>query len=795
VKQVRDIAKYIKPMLLTEADIDAFIDSCVFKACEARYIDLPVAMDDRFKDLLNNIGTEDWLKDDAIAWLYQYCAHSSKTRFYTPKWIIKYIVDNTLLPFVKQSGKSVQNIKLLDPACGGGAFLLYAYDCFYNLYIEEGCINAADIPYAILKNNLYGVDIDKHAVRIASLNLKMKAMPAKVDMSDIRVEYLEQPMGSLLRKNAPNILAEHAYDIVVGNPPYMNNRKMPPHLRQSISKEYKCGNTDLYAAFVERGLELLHSNGYLGYVTPDTYIYTARFEKLRELLLENYHITKFIHLGDHIFKNASISVAVLIVLNNKDEIGESQFYDLRSSVDKEEALSKLKAAGAYAKNQDDFKLLPQKRFLYNIPVEILPVFYSLLSLSPHYAEVKQGLATGCNDRFVYMRWEVNQTELGKRWIPYAKGGGFNKYFGRNDFVIDWLDNGSAVKAYKGSVIRNEDYYFKEGITFSLITYDNFNARYMPQGYIFDVGGSAIFTKDVDLHYLLGFLNSRLASYLLAALNPTINFQVGDVYELPFKKPDKMTEAYVSQLTRDIIELKKQLYKYDVLSELYETDGISELLSLGRQGDLYILCSEFQNKIKNTFSHIKDKISAIDEAVFELYGLNDQSRCYICHQVSCDGDMSILPSFAEIVGRYLQSVARKIVEDHKVIHIKSLLNAMHKSMTGDFEHNISNIESQIANILGKDISTWIQDDFANDYLNNAGYGKKNPYEPLIWKGQSKGKCFTVYVWRYAVSSYADYEVEALLSEAAEYCCLPAQVRDIQDYRIWFKNNGIRIRVSL
>lgn len=842
---IHSAVKDIRPLLAAGCDIDTVIAVCAAIALERRGLmppladgliagrmtlrDITDALPNPVKPLFeldynsdatcvqeaayilsHAISEDDWLKDDIIAWIYRYCANSadpkSKTRFYTYDWIVKYIIDNTLTPYWHEMGKSVENIKLLDPSCGGGSFLLYAFDRFYDMYVEEGRVPVGDIPRSILNKNIYGVDIDPRAVRIALLNLYMKAksMNADVDVPTKNIICSDHDMGSLVRHGIHDKVGGQLYDVVVGNPPYLNNRKMTDDLRGNIAQWYNRSKTDLYAAFIERGLELLVPDGYLGYITPDTYLYIKRFETLRHVLLDKLYIDKLVHLGNDVFANANVSVAMLIARNDAKNRGVSWFYDLRRVKDKKRALYCIDDRYVHIKEQRIFKSLDGERFLYNVPASILEILNNLPVLSPSYADVKQGLATGYNNRFVYMRWEVAPNEVGRRWMPYAKGGGYNKYLGRNDFVIDWVDDGNEIRKFKGSVIRNREYYFREGITFSLIAYDNFNARYLPPGWIFDVGGSCIFPKGIDLYYLLGFVNSKLACYFMTIFNPTVNFQVGDVCRLPFKKPDRNTSNKVSRMVKAIVELKKQVYKYDVLSELYQTDGISEQLSLGNTADMYGLCEAFRDKLHDYDLSIGEMADAIDNMVFDMYGISSADRQYISEQIAGRHRPERKPGDDQLVARYLQTLARRVLCDCSdgVAALYDVAEGIHNAIYANFGAESGGIEAQINDILGKSIEMWLRDDFANDYLNNTGFdnntGKykeiKNPWEPLIWKGRSEGRCFTVFVWRYSISTDTEHKVKMLLKKAIaglEADAAPAKT-DVEDYYEWFERHGLKLR---
>lgn len=949
--------------------------------------------------LLCGIPREDWMRDDIIGWVYRYFVDdqkeqlkasgsikeiTAKSQIYTYDWIVKYIVDNTLGAYwedMKNSRcyrKSVADIKLLDPACGCGSFLVYAFDKFYDMYIEEGLLDRAHIPNYIITRNLYGMDIDHQAVRWTALSLCIKA---KTKVKDVKIDrfniictaprikngsfvihdlagdfvdgldgieeiiqrclaYIDDNniLGSLMKLEdiiepiveectkglddeskayAKARMLEHLdyainciyrdiatdcwssvrgtklygqfiaamsqkYDVIVSNPPYLNNRKMPDKLRIALSNLYPDSKTDLYAAFIDRGIELLADDGYMGYITPDTYIFITSFKELRRKLLSNCFINKFVHLGKNAFKSVNVSTAILILQKGECKARKSVFYDIQELKDKQAALTEWDKQRVYVKDQSLFNSIDGAQFMYHVSDYILHLLISLPPLNPTYGVVKQGLATGSNNRFVYMRWEVPPQKIGLRWIPYAKGGGYNKYLSRGDYVIDWADGGRVIKDFKRSVVRNEEYYFRQGITFSLVAYDSFSARYMPEGWIFDVGGSCVFPSHIDLYYLLGFMNSKLACYFMTLFNPTVNFQVGDLSRLPIKEPSEQMVSDVGRWVRQILDLKRQLYRYDVLSEFYQIDGISEqLLAEDRPIDICDAYRRFWHKISECLIAIEEMACAIDDVIFALYGISDDERRAILkrfgysptqypmlealsgeglnrfidsiNKLSLRADVNIVDIACEIglhprsvlaimeqnglylkghlveaVKRYIQTLARQAFKEKEdgIVILEDMVKAVQNGLYSWF--GSTSVEIEIKDIIGKDIESWLRDDFADDYINNTGYDRdkgrykeiRSPWEPLIWKGQSKGKCFTAFVWRYKISPDTalkikdEYLGRALEQAKAELRELDAKlagdvggsrnillkqkeqllykIKDLTDYGHWIAENGIKLR---
>lgn len=1058
----------------------------------------PKTLKDIINILLDEIPEEDWRRDDFIGWTYQYFVEdekeeieqadtpeeiAAKTQVYTYDWIVKYIVDNTLGAYWNEieSGErpkqSVETIKLVDPSCGSGSFLVYAFDKFYEIYKEEGKVSEEDIPNFIISKNLYGLDIDERAVQLSALNLYIKAKERnrniqiekfniictdsriKQDVNidkylssiymdpEIRVViknivkqafiYMKENniLGSLMKieevinpiideyirgkrrpsdrerqakskKNIKNgeqitlvppeieqfsldsiykinyesreefvdylrqkildcvdyvvtkinkdndinsrIFAKdldrgshfigammQKYEIVVGNPPYLTNRKMGQNLKKLVDDKYPDSKYDLYSAFVECCLTKLVNKGYFGNIIPDTFLCLSSFSKFRYALLKRYSLKKLIHLGQ-VFKGYPTEVLVKIVRNEMNDKNKCMFINLKESRDKENAIRDIDQHESKNYLQKDFLKIDDYMFMYWLSPNMLETFANFEKLEPSFAVVRQGLSTGDNNRFVLHRWEVKQDLIGVKWYLFAKGGGSNKYYDEHKYIIFWENDGEKIKSLAkqkyGSetrTIKNQNFYLRRGISFSSIGGKVLSLRYMPANWIFADKGSCIFVNDEDnLLYVLGLLNTKVMSYFAYSINPTVSFQVGDLKRVPIKLSSY--KEWVSINTFIIICLKKFLYKFNILSDLYETDLISKAIEENEEKeklidyvkdsifDIYLLYitieeleylnNEMAAEILNLNCKDKEEISTryqksciessiikdffidtylemlkyinkedilefnidkslllniADKSISKLKSLykninlvnkeqplidNVKSACTkkdadiisIAKELSIHprsvlsvmqkNDIYIKEDIIETIKRYLQTLARKAFDDDNdgIVLLAEMLDRIHDELSNTFKDRASSIETEINNIIGKDIEKWLRDEFAIDYVNNTGYDKKtdkykeikNPWEPLIWKGQSPKKNFTVFVWRYKItpdtelkirSQYLENEIESykmrikdidsklVTADEKEKKILEKErdeilsiVDDLNDYHKWIKENGIKIR---
>ena len=283
-------------------------------------------------------------------------------------------------------------------------------------------------------------------------------------------------------------------------------------------------------------------------------------------------------------------------------------------------------ANVYRVHQRDFYTIPREPWVYWIPDDLRQLFKALPALGD-VAQPVVGLQTGKNFRFLRGWWEVGRERIGfgcrdvsevkttdKRWFPYMKGGGPSKWYGNQSFVVNWEDDGRELKNfYKpsgrlASRPQNTSYYFREGVTYSYLTSASFSARYSPGGFIFDVAGSSLFPEEILL--VLSVMNSPYAGYALKLINPTVNFQIGDVARLPMIRDsssllESLTEQAIMQ--SHILDLKKES-TYDFIAPPRWPTGLDDLVTT-------------ENRLFNLESKINDE-------VYGLYGISDIDRAAI-----------------------------------------------------------------------------------------------------------------------------------------------------------------------
>ncbi|MDT8405585.1 BREX-1 system adenine-specific DNA-methyltransferase PglX, partial [Sulfuriflexus sp.] len=375
------------------------------------------------------------------------------------------------------------------------------------------------------------------------------------------------------------------YHVVIANPPYMGRSNMNPTLSNWLRSNFEAFSSDLFSASVKRFSELLVSSGCVGFMTPNVWMSISTHEALRLLLTERYSISNLVELPLSGFKGATVQIcAFTLESGRRDLVGNYiRLVDFKGG-DEEMAFFTRQAAEdrsvgwRFEAKSSQFAKISGSPISYFVTERMMDAF-SGADLFEEHATPRQGLGTTNNGRFVRSWAEVSFGKVGfgcankfqalaseKKWFPYSKGGGFRRWFGNDFDVVNWERDGAEIRANligkNPNIPRSESHYFKEGITWGLITSANFSARLSPQGGIFDVGGSKAFPQAEDRPYFLGYLNSSLSSKLLKVLNPTLNFQVGDLKRLPIKGISETRRPVTSTVNQLVILSKTDWDSYE-----------------------------------------------------------------------------------------------------------------------------------------------------------------------------------------------------------------------------------------
>ncbi len=371
-------------------------------------------------------------------------------------------------------------------------------------------------------------------------------------------------------------LLSQKYDVVVTNPPYMGGNGMNPNLSRFIKEKYKGWHIDLYSCFMAQAIKMLKPDGYSGFMTSYTWMFLNTFSEARMQLLNKTYIQSLVQPEYHsFFAEAFVPVCTFVFRNNTNNyngvfVRLEQFYgaDLqekkyREAVDNQHACNYI-----YNRPKRMFSLIPGNPIAYWLSESVLAAFTNGTPLGS-VAEPRQGLATADNERFLRMWSEVMFTRIGfgfsngeiakksgKRWFPYCKGGAYRKWAGNTEYLVNWENDGKELRGYKGSVIRNQNYYFKTGMTWGSLTVSDISFRYVEHGFLFDSKGPICFAKDLSNEkYLLGLVNSKVAMLFLSVLAPTMDYSQGPVSKIPYYSSLRKQE--INELVDHCISISKE----------------------------------------------------------------------------------------------------------------------------------------------------------------------------------------------------------------------------------------------
>ena len=802
-----------------------------------------------------------WQKDDILGWLYENFNSAEKVAFkesgdkteydkvslqsqvYTPSWVVKFLVDNSLgklylemfpdsqLDAPDMDGnrriavanrptectrqqKDLSELKVIDPACGSGNFLLYSFSLLYDMYMEQieryGCMyDRRKIPALIVENNIYGVDLDERAVQLAQIGLLIKAremggrraqMPKHTnvvcsnfylprydevreyfgydtswnrkyddvarkiwtDLSEahkfgtlVRVEeqlnelvpnddnhsfFSVDEMGEVFDererlktqlRNQVFKYSEHDtnrysllkmseamtfldvvstdFDVVVANPPYTDSGDFGTELKKFVEDNYKKPlkfNSNLYACFIKRCCELAGDDGKVGMIHPHTFMFIKTFEDVRKFMLDDTHINVMVDYGldrVNLFGPGILLDATFYTLDmNKKDKTPGVYFNITAG--QQEKFKKDSLAQAFDNfinglPNDRVYTLPQSKlkgitsypFIYWISDEFRKKFNG--RKLEDVVGTKKGLDTSCNERFLRFWWEVDKSQISKiynedkkKWVPYAKGGPFKKWYGNMWLTIDWKDEGYNLKHFVDETghmiptLRNQDFYFKEGLTYSASGSKGTTFRYLPENCIIDSGGPGIYSiLDANIYQVLALLNSKLSFYVCDCLNPTVNTTHGDLRRIPFAKSSASQESELVALSKQNIAIRQMLCKYSIIEREYSDTPIAKDIDANTSiAKYYVL----ENAL---LTQILLNESIINRTVFEVYELSDRDKQMVLDKEGIPvGDLPVSHDAKVAYHQWLIEESEFKASDEVMNHLQALEERDDLPRVQDFE---------------------------------------------------------------------------------------------------------------
>ena len=440
------------------------------------------------------------------------------------------------------------------------------------------------------------------------------------------------------------VILSERFHVVTTNPPYLG--KYSPILKDYILEHFADYKGDLFSVFMYRNFGLCKPNGYTGFMTPMVWMFIKTYEELRKYTIEQKSITSLIQFEYSAFEEATVPICSFI-LKNGFETSKGLYFrlsDFRGGMEIQkqktlDAISDHDCGYYFEADEKNFEKIPGVPVAYWVSPKMFSDFQNGVLLGM-IADSKQGIATANNNYYLRLWYEVNKNNLelkctshevayssSKKWFPYNKGGEYRKWYGNNDYVVNWYKDGQELKRDKKAVLRNPSYYFRECFSWSLISSGVAAFRYKPVGHLFDVAGMSCFSNS-ELLYLLGFCNTVIAMNMLRVLAPTINFQCGDIANLSIII-DRSRNQIVTELVRDNIEICKEDWDLFETSWDFQRHPLLAMIAKGNQffekgnidlAECYML---WEAECKERFNKLKANEEELNRIFIDIYGLQDE----------------------------------------------------------------------------------------------------------------------------------------------------------------------------
>ena len=621
--------------------------------------------------MVKDIPESDWNDQvQIIGWLYQYYNSEPKdkvfanlkknikisaadipaaTQLFTPDWIVRYMVENSLgrlwteghgkpenanwkyyleeaeqedtvkseLEKLRAAYREIQpeQIKIIDPCMGSGHILVYAFDVLMDIYTACGW-SERDAAKSILRNNLYGLDIDRRAYQLAYFAVMMKArqynrriltaknQPNLANFADVMHvntsllsgslrKFAEQfqfadTYGSLMTVTKPAGLDEavsaflptfgmqaeqlemmmrvariltQKYDVVCTNPPYMGGSGMNATLSTYVKKNFPDSKSDLSTCFMEQCERLATKNGCYAMINIPVWMFLSSYEKLRKKIEVGNTYINMVHFGRGIFGSDFGTTSFVISKKHTNEYTGvyRRLFEKQGAVDSVEQKQKwfFEGMGYYTAKQENFSKIPGSPIAYWVSENFVRAFERGISIDSISDFTGSQHKTADNEKYLRMFWEIEKSSINNRnWIFYIKGGNYRKWYGNIDLVVDWSK--SAKHFYKNNPTSNmikEKYWYQEGITYTSLTSSTNTFRYLPPIGVFDIKGPSL-TNVKNMYYCLGLLNSKVSVIFYKTFNATMTLQVKDVKNIPIII-DNLSKSTVSDIVKENVDMCKK----------------------------------------------------------------------------------------------------------------------------------------------------------------------------------------------------------------------------------------------
>ena len=442
-------------------------------------------------------------------------------------------------------------------------------------------------------------------------------------------------------KEASTIFGGASFNVVTTNPPYMN--KLEGQLKKFVVDNYKVYSGDLFSVFIYRNFDYCKVDGYSAFMTPFVWLFIKTYEALRKYIIDIKAITTLVQMEYSAFEEATVPICSFVLKNGRatEKALCFRLSDFKGgmAVQKQkvlEAITDKDCGYFYEANIKEFNKIPNEPIAYFVSEIMFKIFEHSQSVAT-YGNTREGMATGSNDLFMRYWFEVeknrmktncktrdNAVQSSCKWFPYNKGGDFRKWYGNDEYVVNWYNDGFEIMNFKDEKtgrIRshnyNLDYIFRQGISWTALSSGNFGCRFSSQGKLADSKGSMLYLKNDDLlMYFLGLLNSCVSKYVLGVTSQTLDFKPGRIAELPVVVAERDSvepivnhQVKLSKKDWDSFETSWDFEKHPLVS--YSTNKMSTAFAL------------WSEECVERFDQLKANEEELNRIFIDIYGLQDE----------------------------------------------------------------------------------------------------------------------------------------------------------------------------
>ena len=488
------------------------------------------------------------------------------------------------------------------------------------------------------------LDLFEHASTFGSLiqipqafAKKLPDLESKLNTSsasgDIFAQQSAQELLPLVQQ--ANLLAKQ-YDAVIANPPYMGGKGMNTALKDFAKKKFPDSKSDLFAMFIERGFAWCKDSGFNSMVTMQSWMFLSSYETMREKLLQDRTLSCMVHMGNGVMGIAFGTAATIMLNKYISNYAGSFSYCENDDVNEFGTPKQFPVQNERLKTAkpDDFKKIPGSPIAYWVGHTILDAFEKIPSID-EYSIFKQGMATSDNERFLRYWHEINfrssdlscsnPSELAKsnaKWFPYNKGGSYRKWYGNNEYLVNWENDGQEMKDFTATLpqgtwvrLKSREYYCLPNITYSGLSSGDFACRVSDSGFLFDTKGSCIFTENYDdLLKLSALLNSKISQKFLDILCPTLDYSMVGVKKLP---------ALLMSKTLDLVKEARNSARKDWDSYEISWDFTQNPILRTKQLNLEQAFNTWQQQNSAAVAEMKRLEEENNKLFIDAYGLQDE----------------------------------------------------------------------------------------------------------------------------------------------------------------------------